>query len=251
MAESFGANAERYDRARPRYPDALIDRIVSSSPGPDILDVGIGTGIVARQLRDRGCQVLGVDVDPRMASVARSHGFVVEVVRFEDWDAGDRRFDAIASGQTWHWIDPIAGPVKAASLLKEGGRLVLFWNVGQPPADLAQRFAAVHSRVLPGSAFNPWTVPALQAYNGFQVKAADSIRANGSYEGPEQWQFPWERAYTRDEWLDQMRTAGTAGQIPPDTFDMLLSGIGDAVDAVGGHFTMAYTAVAVTAVRRA
>jgi hypothetical protein len=32
MAESFGTDAERYDRTRPRYPDALVERIVAASP---------------------------------------------------------------------------------------------------------------------------------------------------------------------------------------------------------------------------
>ena len=45
IAESFGADAERYDRARPAYPDALVARIVASMPGPEVLDVGCGTGI--------------------------------------------------------------------------------------------------------------------------------------------------------------------------------------------------------------
>jgi len=33
MAESFGVDPERYDRARPRYPDDLIAAIVAGSPG--------------------------------------------------------------------------------------------------------------------------------------------------------------------------------------------------------------------------
>jgi hypothetical protein len=45
IAESFGTDAERYDRARPRYPQATVDRIIAASPWPDFLDVGIGTGI--------------------------------------------------------------------------------------------------------------------------------------------------------------------------------------------------------------
>ncbi len=49
MAESFGADAERYDRVRPHYPQAMVERIVVASPGRNILDVGIGTGIAARQ----------------------------------------------------------------------------------------------------------------------------------------------------------------------------------------------------------
>jgi SAM-dependent methyltransferase len=53
-AESFGADAERYDRTRPPYPSALVQRIVAASPGPDVLDVGCGTGTAARQFRAVG-----------------------------------------------------------------------------------------------------------------------------------------------------------------------------------------------------
>src|SRR5690606_41219093 len=74
VAESFGVDPERYDRARPRYPDALVERIVAASPGPDVLDVGCGTGIAARQFRAAGCTGLGGDPDARMAGHARRPG---------------------------------------------------------------------------------------------------------------------------------------------------------------------------------
>ena len=45
IAESFGADPERYDQARPSYPDAMIERIVAASPGADFLDVS-GNGSV-------------------------------------------------------------------------------------------------------------------------------------------------------------------------------------------------------------
>src|SRR5689334_123682 len=86
VAESFGSNAERYDRARPGYPAALIDRIVAGSPGRDVLDVGCGTGIAARLFQAAGCTVLGVDPDERMADLARRYGVPVEVATFETWD---------------------------------------------------------------------------------------------------------------------------------------------------------------------
>src|SRR5690349_5887635 len=69
-AESFGADVERYDRARPRYPDALVERMAATAPGPQVLDVGCGTGIVSRQLQAAGCTVLGIDPDARMAGLA-------------------------------------------------------------------------------------------------------------------------------------------------------------------------------------
>ncbi|MFZ0170204.1 MAG: class I SAM-dependent methyltransferase, partial [Acidimicrobiales bacterium] len=87
----------------------MVDRIVAASHGPDVLDVGIGTGIAARQFQAAGCRVLGIEVDARMAEVARRCGLEVEVAAFEAWDPAGRAFDAVISGQTWHWVDPVAG----------------------------------------------------------------------------------------------------------------------------------------------
>jgi len=44
-------------------------------------------------------------------------------------------------------------------------------------------------------------------------------------------------------------TAGGHSQIPPAKLTELLAGIGAAIDAVGGSFTMHYLTVAVTAAR--
>jgi SAM-dependent methyltransferase len=249
MAESFGVDAERYDRTRPRYPQALVDRIVAASPGPDVLDVGIGTGIAARQFQAAGCQVLGVDVDARMAGVARKYGIEVEVSKFEDWDPAGRQFDAVISGQTWHWVDPVAGAAKAAEVLRPGGRLAVFWNVFQFPPDLSEAFAAVYRRVLPDLPMFQATSGGLQAYSGQLGKAANGMRDVGAFGETEQWQFDWERSYTRDEWLDVVPTSGGHSQFPPGKLEELLAGIGAAIDTVGGEFTMGYAAVVVTAVR--
>src|ERR1700748_2323319 len=92
IAESFGVDASRYDRTRPPYPAALIDRIVADGPGPDVVDVGCGTGIVARQLQAAGCRVLGVEPDARMAEFARHSGVDVEIATFETWEPAGRRF---------------------------------------------------------------------------------------------------------------------------------------------------------------
>jgi ubiquinone/menaquinone biosynthesis C-methylase UbiE len=54
VAESFGTDTGRYDRTRPPYPGALVEAIIAASPGRDVLDVGCGTGIAARQFRAAG-----------------------------------------------------------------------------------------------------------------------------------------------------------------------------------------------------
>ena len=62
IAESFGIDPRRYDRARPRYPDALVARIVAGSTGSDVLDVGCGTGIAARQFQRSFVLAEGIEV---------------------------------------------------------------------------------------------------------------------------------------------------------------------------------------------
>lgn len=255
VAESFGADAARYDRSRPSYPPALVDRIVATSPGPDVLDVGVGTGIVARLLRDAGCRVVGVDADQRMAEFARRSGLHVEVARLEDWDAGGRLFDAVVAGQTWHWVEPVAGAAKAASLLRPGGLLALFWNADLPPADLTAAFGEVYRRVAPDSLVaRRWvgvrSTLTLDSISGLAHGPVEAVRHAGAFSAPEEWRFDWERRYTKDEWLDQVPSTGDHSKLPRPQLDELLAGIGEAIDAVGGEFVMPYTTVAVAAVRR-
>ena len=249
VAESFGSDAERYDRTRPRYPDALVDRIVAASPGPDVLDVGCGTGIVARQFQAAGCRVLGVDPDARMADFARQTGVEVEVATFEAWDPAGRAFDAIVAGQTWHWVAPVAGAAGAAEALRPGGRLAVFWNAFQPPPDVGEAFAAVYRGVMPDSPIHQSWKADPDGYLVLCTKAADGIRHTGAFGDPEQWRFDWDRPYTRDEWLDQLPTLGGHSQFPPAKLEEVLAGIGAAIDAVGGSFTMRYSTVVATATR--
>jgi SAM-dependent methyltransferase len=249
MAESFGSDAQRYDRSRPSYPGDLVQRIVAASPGPDVLDVGCGTGITARLFQAAGRQVLGIDPDARMADLARQRGLDVEVARFEAWDPAGRAFDAVIAAQSWHWVDPVAGAGKAAQALRPGGRLAVFWNSSRAPASLGEDFAAVFRRVLPNSPLPLGRLPGPDGYSVLCSKAADGMRQAGGFGDAEEWRFDWERPYTRDQWLDQLPTFGGAGQLAPAQMQALQSGIGEAIDAVGGSFTMGYTTVVSTAVR--
>jgi SAM-dependent methyltransferase len=250
MAESFGVDPDRYDRTRPRYPGAVVDAVVAAARGRNVLDVGIGTGIAARQFRAAGCRVLGVDPDARMADRARRDGLEVEVAAFEAWDPAGRTFDAVVSGQTWHWVDPVAGAAKAAAVLRRGGRLALFWNVFDPPPEIAAAFSAVYRRVLPDLPHDPWATSALDAYAGILAGVADGIRRAGAFGDPEQWRFDWERDYTRDEWLEQLPTFGGHSRFPAAKLEELLAGSGAVIDAAGGSFTMGYAAVVLIAARR-
>ena len=126
-AESFGSVADDYDRYRPRYPQALIARLVTA-PGPTVLDVGAGTGILSAQLASAGADVLAVEPDEQMAARCLAKGIPVECSTFEDWESRDRTFDLVTFGQSFHWVDPDVALPKLASLVTAGGRLALMWN---------------------------------------------------------------------------------------------------------------------------
>jgi SAM-dependent methyltransferase len=244
-AESFGGSAEDYDRSRPDYPPAAIDDLVA--PGPaDALDIGCGTGKLGRLLAERGVSVVGVEIDERMAAVARAHGLRVEVASFESWEPAGARFDLLVAGQSWHWIDPDAGARKAAELLRPGGRLALLWNYAtfDPPvrtrledAYLSTAPQMVESSVLLGR--GPSTVPEI----------ADRLRAAGRFAAVEHQRYPWLHRYTRDEWLALITTHSDHLVLPDAQRARVLAAVGDAIDSMGGVLIARYTTEALVASR--
>ena len=249
MAESFGTDAERYDRARPRYPQALIERIIAESPGPEVLDVGSGTGIDGRQLQGGGCRVLGVEPDARMAAVARQLGLPAEEAKIESWDPAGRMFDAVVAGQSWHWVNALEGAAKAAQVLRPGGLFAAFWNGGQPPPDLARTFADIARGIVPDLPGTGRPVDVVDAYTKMCDAAAAGLADAGGFGEPERWRYDWEFRYSKEAWLDQLPTLGVYTRLPPDQLARLLAAVGEAIDAAGGSFTVSFSTMAVAAHR--
>jgi SAM-dependent methyltransferase len=252
-ARLFDREAERYDRTRPGYPGALIDAVLGPSPhGLPVLDVACGTGIAARQMARRGAQVAGVELNAGMAGIAERHGIPTDVAAFEAWDPAGRTFDRVTCAQAWHWLDPEVSAGKAASVLRPGGRLCLFWNVGRYPDDLADALQAAYLRVLPPG--SPGTVIGYAADEAGDPAAAfgavaEALRGCGGLTQPRTATFAWSRAYTRDQWLDELLTHSDHLALAPGVRGDLFAEIGTVIDRFGGAFHMPYLAVLVSATR--
>jgi SAM-dependent methyltransferase len=249
----FDQEAEAYDRFRPNYPDAAIDELLGPVPTTlDVLDVGCGTGIASRQMAQRGAKVLGVELAPRMAEIARAHGLEVEIAAFEAWDAAGRTFDRVASAQAWHWLDLPVATAKAASVLRPGGKLCLIWNAGCPPDDLADALEEVYARVVPPGGHRLFRGYA--ASRSSDVKTGldseiDAVSAVPQFGTPTEKWFPWTRAYQRDAWLDQLVSRSDHTALEPTVRDRLFEAIGAAIDDHGGSFVMNFETVLITATR--
>ena len=246
MAESFGADPERYDQVRPSYPAQMVEVILADVPGRDVLDVGCGTGIAARLFQERQCCVTGVEPDARMADFARRQGLDVDVARFEEWDRAGRTFHVVVSGTTWHWIDPPVGAQRAAEALRPGGVFAAFWNVSHPPKQLAESFNSAYGRIAQGSPFarhgGDWHMRIL-------TRTARGLTDAGAFDTPRVQRFPWEQTYTREQWLEVVPTFGGHGLLDTEQADELMNDLGSAIDAAGGSFPMSYETVLMTATR--
>lgn len=238
-AESFGADAEQYDRARPTYPEQLVSDLLPEPAGIAVLDIGCGTGIASRLFADRGCAVVGVEPDPRMAAVARRSGIDVQVSKFEEWDPVGRLFSLAICAQAWHWLEPGRTLAKLGSMLNPGGRVALFWNKGSHDLEFQVLLDRVYARHAPG----------LDSYSillGLPIEdrinaARQSLSASSHFNVHEVVRYPWEKRYTRDEWLDHLPTHSDHRTLPESQRKALLDDIGNLIDASGGTVILHYT----------
>lgn len=142
-ANSFGSAAHNYDTHRPRYPGPLIDDVLASGVRR-LLDVGAGTGIASMQFLERGVDILAVEPDTRMASVAQAKGIPVEVAAFEQWEPAGRRFDRVVFAASFHWVDPAVALPKIRGILGDGGKLALIWNRLRPTRPTRAQFESIY-----------------------------------------------------------------------------------------------------------
>jgi SAM-dependent methyltransferase len=134
----FDEVAVEYDRNRPAYPDALVDRaceIAGIGDGDRVLEVGCGTGQLTRGLLARGLRVTALEPGERLIGIAAENlkdAGDVELVHAPLEDAGlpRERYAAVLSASAIHWVDPDLSWRKIADALAPGGTLALLQFFG-------------------------------------------------------------------------------------------------------------------------
>jgi SAM-dependent methyltransferase len=129
----FADGAAVYERGRPSYPQAAIDRIVSAldlRPGRTVLDLAAGTGKLTRLLVPSGANVIAVEPvrEMRQELERRVRGVAALAGTAERLPLVDRSVDAVTVGQAFHWFDAGRAVAELGRVLRPGGRLGLIWN---------------------------------------------------------------------------------------------------------------------------
>lgn len=134
MSTNFGAAADDYGRHRAGFPDSLFDRLATYGiglPGQGVIDLGTGTGTLARGFARRGCKVIGIDPDTRLLSQAQAlddeAGVKIEykVAKAEATGLASDSADVASAGQCWHWFKRTAVAREVVRILKVDGFVVI------------------------------------------------------------------------------------------------------------------------------
>ena len=128
LAQSFGAAASEYERVRPEWPPAAVERaaaLLGLGPDAEVVDLAAGTGKLTRLLVERFGRVVAVEPDERMRALldVESVAGTAERIPLPDVSA-----DAVFIGDAFHWFDAPAALAEIARVLRPRGGLVLLWN---------------------------------------------------------------------------------------------------------------------------
>ena len=218
MTVDFGRTAADYAAYRAGFPDALFSRLETMEvgvAGQRVLDLGTGTGALARGFARAGCHVTGVDVAPALLEEARrldaQAGLHVSyrVGRAEDTGLAAGTFDLVTAGQCWHWFDRPRAATEAHRLLRPGGAiaichfdyLVLPGNVCAATEELILKYNPTWT-MAGGTGMHPaWSV---------DLACADFVEL-------ETFSFDVDVPYTHESWRGRMRTCNGIGASLSDT----------------------------------
>ena len=218
MTPDFGLTAGDYARHRAGFPASFfagIEDFGVGRRGQTLVDLGTGTGTLARGFARRGCRVIALDPSAPMLEQARAldaaEGLTVDyrLGRAEETGLDAASAEVVTAGQCWHWFDRPRAAAEARRILEPGGALMMAhfdWlsipgNVVHETETLILSYSPDWRGARMAAPYNAWY---------FDLRAA-------GFTGIESFTFERDVVYTHEAWRGRIRaSAGVGASLSPE-----------------------------------
>lgn len=218
MKPDFGKTASDYAQHRHGFPDqmfSMLEHMGVRFSDARAVDIGTGTGSLARGMARRGAKVTGIDPSIELMEEATKldmeWGVDTQYIRGTAEKTGleSGAFDLVTSGQSWWWFDTDRALAEATRILKPGGILAIcsFDWVPAPGnvVELTEKLIEKHNpqwNMGGGNGKHPEFVTDM-GRGGFVDVQTDHASVNAPY--------------TKESWLGRIRaSAGVSASLSPE-----------------------------------
>lgn len=248
----FGVAADDYATHRRGFPRELLRRLQAHGvglPEQDVVDLGTGTGSLARLFAEAGARAIGLDVSAAMIASARTTGSDVrfEVAPAEDTGLPGACADVVCAGQAWHWFDRPRAAAEARRILRANGTLVI------AHLDWIRRPGNVVDRSLDTIAEHGGDLSLLERFptHGTYGRWIPELEAAG-FGAFETFSFDVDLLYSIPSWLGRMRaSAYVRPSLSREVVDALDRALHDRLSSFGAELAVPHRIFALVARRDA
>jgi SAM-dependent methyltransferase len=217
----FGKTAQDYATHRAGFPDAFVSALSNCGVewnAKTLVDLGTGTGTLARGFAQRGARVTGIDPSEPMLeqarALARSQQVEAEfrVGRAEATGLASDSVDVVCAGQCWHWFDRSLAAAECRRILKPGGTLVIAHFDWIPlPGNVIAATEALIVEHNPNWRFAGGNGVYGRWFADLSLAGFDDIRSHSHDESV---------PYSHEAWRGRIRaSAGIAASLPPEAVE--------------------------------
>ncbi|WP_213423861.1 class I SAM-dependent methyltransferase [Bhargavaea massiliensis] len=215
MKADFGQVAKGYALYRNDLTEELFDGLEVRGinfRGRSVADLGSGTGILSRMLREQGAKVTGVEPSAELIREAKlidaeCDANIDYINRYaEDTGLPGQFFDAVTALRAWHWFDGPTVLKEAKRILKPGGDLLIM-DSGFVSADpvvqetMGHLKKAIPGRIKPAGR----KADSAQSISSFPVEWFAEWQAHG-FDLKELYNEDYTVAFTLDTWCERLKT---------------------------------------------
>jgi SAM-dependent methyltransferase len=204
----FSRSASEYARARPGFPPEALDWLAGEAalePGAPVIELGAGTGLLTRDLLERGLAVTAVEP---LAEMREELGRALPGLRVvdavaEELPLPDDSATAVVAANALHWFHLDRALPEIHRVLEPGGSMLLLWTLRDTDDPLQAQIERLNRRLTRDGAVYPSANP------GKALAASEQFEQQGDQA------FKFVQHLDRDGLADLARSWSVIGQLEP------------------------------------